>query len=88
MLDFVKFPFSLYKNHLYWVPPLIDDELQSFDKSKNPAFENSEAQFYLAYKNDKIVGRIAIIINWDEVNKQHKKKNQPVNNVLIKKFKK
>ena len=72
--EYVKFPFSLYKNHAYWVPPLIQDELEGFDKTKNPAFENAEAYFYLALKNDKIVGRIATIINWDEVNHQEKKK--------------
>ena len=72
--EYVKFPFSLYKNHEYWVPPLIQEELDSFDKTKNPAFESAEAYFYLAYKNDQIVGRIAAIINWDEVNNQQKKK--------------
>jgi len=72
--DYVKFPFALYKNHPYWVPPLISDELETFDKTKNPAFENAEAYFYLAYKENKIVGRIAAIINWEEVNNQQKKK--------------
>ena len=72
--DFVKFPFSLYKDNPYWVPPIIADELETFDKTKNPAFENAEAYFYLAYKDNQIVGRIAAIINWDEVNKQQKSK--------------
>ena len=72
--QYVKFPFSLYKNHPYWVPPLILDELASFDKTKNPAFTSAEAYFYLAYQENKIVGRIAAIINWDEVNDQQKKK--------------
>lgn len=31
---FVKFPFTLYRNHPYWVPPLINDELDTFDKKK------------------------------------------------------
>lgn len=74
MTDFVKFPFSLYKGNKYWVPPIIADELESFDRTKNPAFESAEANFYLAYKNNTIVGRIAAIINWGEVNNQHKKK--------------
>ena len=74
MLDFVKFPFELYKNHPFWVPPLIDDELDTFDTSKNPVFESAEAHFFLAYQNKKIVGRICGIINWDEVNLQGKKK--------------
>jgi GNAT superfamily N-acetyltransferase len=66
--DFVTFPFSLYKNHPYWVPPLINDELETFDKTKNPVFDNAEAYFYLAYRDNKIVGRLAAIINWEEVN--------------------
>ena len=74
MTAFVKFPFSLYKGNKYWVPPIIADELASFDRTKNPAFESAEAYFYLAYKDDAIVGRIAAIINWGEVNNQHKKK--------------
>lgn len=72
--EFVKFPFSLYKNHPYWVPPLINDELETFDKTKNPAFTSAEANFYLAYQDNKVVGRIAAIINWNEVNDQQKKK--------------
>jgi hypothetical protein len=74
LTDYIKFPFSLYKDNPYWVPPLIADELETFDKTKNPAFDNAEATFYLAYKNDVIVGRIAVIINWDEVNHQRKNK--------------
>ncbi|MBX9807215.1 MAG: GTP cyclohydrolase, partial [Flavobacteriaceae bacterium] len=66
--------FSLYKDNKYWVPPIIADELESFDKTKNPAFESAEAYFYLAYKNNEIVGRIATIINWGEVKNQNKKK--------------
>ena len=74
MTDYIKFPFSLYKNNEFWVPPIIADELESFDKTKNPAFENAEAYFYIAYKNNEIVGRIAAIVNWSEVNDQQKKK--------------
>lgn len=72
--EFIKFPFSLYNDNKYWVPPLIADELEGFDKSKNPAFESAEAYFYIAKRNNGVVGRIAAIINWSEVNDQHKKK--------------
>lgn len=74
LTDFVKFPFKIYKDNPYWVPPIIADELASFDKKNNPAFETAEAYFYLAYKNGEIVGRLAAIINWQEVNQQHKSK--------------
>lgn len=71
---FVNFPFTLYKNHPYWVPPLISDEIKTFDKNINPVFETAEAFFYLAFRDNKIVGRIAAIINWEEVNNQQKRK--------------
>lgn len=74
LTEYIKFPFSLYKDSPYWVPPIIADELESFDKTKNPAFDNAEAYFYLAYKDNQIVGRITAIINWSEVNNQHKRK--------------
>ena len=74
LTEYIKFPFSLYKDNPYWVPPIIADELESFDKTKNPAFDNAEAYFYMAYKNNELVGRITAIINWPEVNNQHKRK--------------
>ncbi|MEQ6123343.1 GTP cyclohydrolase [Pseudotenacibaculum sp. MALMAid0570] len=74
MKQFVKFPFSIYKDNPYWVPPIIKDELQTLDKEKNPAFENAEARFFVALKDGKIVGRLAAIINWYEVNEQQIKK--------------
>ncbi len=71
---FVKFPFTLYKNNDYWVPPIIKDELETFDKDKNPAFKTAEARFFLAVKNGEIVGRVAAIVNWIEVKEQKLKK--------------
>ncbi|WP_222984057.1 GTP cyclohydrolase [Flagellimonas meishanensis] len=71
---FVKFPFALYKDSLYWVPPIIKDEMESFDATKNPVFKNAEAQFFLAYKDNRLVGRVAAIINWLEVKEQGLKK--------------
>ncbi|WP_373073377.1 GTP cyclohydrolase [Zeaxanthinibacter enoshimensis] len=67
---FVKFPFTLYKDSPYWVPPLIAEELSSFDKNENPVFKNADARFFLAYKNGQLAGRIAAIVNWIEVKDQ------------------
>lgn len=72
--EFVKFPFTLYKDSPYWVPPIIKDELESFDKDLNPAFKNAEATFFLAYRGKRLVGRIAAIVNWLEINGQGIKK--------------
>lgn len=71
---FVKFPFKLYKNSTAWVPPIIKQELETFNKDKNPVFKDAEARFFLAYKNNEIVGRVAAIINWLEVKNQDQKK--------------
>ena len=71
---FVKFPFKLYKDTPYWVPPIIKQELETFNKDKNPIFRDAEARFFLAYKNNEIVGRIAAIINWLEVKDQNQRK--------------
>ena len=71
---FIAFPFSLYKNNPYWVPSLIKDEMKTLDPNENPVFKNAESWYYLAYKEKKIVGRIAVIINHLETKEQGKKK--------------
>jgi len=63
MKDFVKFPLSLYKNHPFYVPALIFDDLATLDPKKNPAYDFCESVCFLAYRNGKIVGRIAGLIN-------------------------
>lgn len=71
---FVKFPFQLYKDSKYWVPPIISQEMKTFDKNENPVFNDAEARLFLAYRNNEVVGRIAAIINWIEVKDQNQKK--------------
>ena len=72
--DFVKFPNKLYKNSKYWVSPIINEELETMKKKKNPVFNNAEAEFFIALKNNEIVGRIAAIVNWIEIKEQKKNK--------------
>lgn len=74
LTTFVKFPFELYKDSPYYVPPIIKEELDVLNPEKNPVFQNSEAKFFLAYKNNRVVGRVAAIINWIEVKEQKKSK--------------
>lgn len=71
---FVTFPFTLYKNNAYWVPPIIKDELESFDKDKNPVFKDADAWFFLAYENNTVVGRVVAMVNQIEVSQQNVKK--------------
>ena len=72
--NFVKFPFKLYKNSKYWVSPIVAEELEMMNKENNPVFKNAEAEYFLAIKNNEIVGRIAAIVNWVEVKEQNKNK--------------
>lgn len=72
--NFVKFPFKLYKDSPFWIPPFIKDEKTIFDKEKNPVFKDAEAHLFLAYKDNEVVGRIAAIVNWLEVKTLKKKK--------------
>ncbi len=60
---FFKFPIKLYKNNSYFVPTLIGDELNEFNPKVNGAFLYSECKMFLAYRGNKIVGRIAGILN-------------------------
>lgn len=72
--DFVKFPFKLYKNSKYWVPPIISEEIAVFNPNKNPILKDAKIKLFIAYKNNEIVGRIAGIINNIEVKEQKIKK--------------
>lgn len=64
--QFVRFPMDLYKNNTYYVPALINDEIKIWNPKENPALQYSEAKQFLAYKNSKVVGRIALMINHKE----------------------
>jgi hypothetical protein len=60
---FIGYPFKLYAGNKYWCPPLKFDERNTFNPKKNHAFEFCEAAYWLAYRGNEIVGRIAGIIN-------------------------
>jgi len=60
---FIRFPFRLYSGCPQWVPPILMDEKRTLRKDKNPAFDHCKSCYWLAYKNKKVAGRIAGIIN-------------------------
>ncbi len=60
---FIKFPFSLYKNDPYWVPPLLSDQLKFLNKEKGVFFEFGRAEYFLAWRDGEIVGRISAHIS-------------------------
>ena len=61
--EFLHFPLTLYKDMPAFVPPLIMDDRDTLDPKKNPAYEFCEAAMYLAYKDGKLAGRVAAIVN-------------------------
>lgn len=66
LMKFIKFPMDLYKHNQNYVPSLISDEKEIWDPKQNPALKYSEAKQFLAYKDGKICGRIAVMVNHKE----------------------
>lgn len=64
--QFVRFPMDLYKDNPFYVPSFINDEMNIWNPDENPAMQYSEAKQFLAFKDNTIVGRIAVMINHKE----------------------
>lgn len=71
--EFIDLPYSLYKGNKFYLPQLKKDVKATFDKSTNPAFDFCEAKYWLAYKNNRLVGRIAAVINYSFIEKWQNK---------------
>ena len=65
---FVKVPFRLHRDHPQWVPPLIFERMEFLNRKKNPWFEHGEAEYFIAERGGKPVGRITAQTDelWDE----------------------
>jgi GNAT superfamily N-acetyltransferase len=73
VIRFYKIPFSMYGNTPQWVPPLWADLSMQLNRKKHPFYEHSDADFFIAVKDGKDVGRIAIMEN-KPYNKYHNRK--------------
>jgi len=60
---FISLPYRLYKNHPQWVPPLYIDARMQLNREKHPYFKHSDADFFIAWREDDIVGRVAALEN-------------------------
>ncbi len=60
---FLRFPWKVYKDDPYWVPPIFSERVHFTDPEKNPFFQHSEAQLYMALRGEEIVGTIAAFTN-------------------------
>lgn len=70
---FVQFGIDLYKGNDCYVPPLVSDDVATLSPEKNPAFDFCEAEYFMAFRDGKPVGRIAAIIHRIS-NEEHGKK--------------
>ena len=70
---FILYPWKLYRGNPYWVAPLVSDQKLLLDPRKNPFFEHSELQHFLAWRDGKIVGRISAIVDHNYVEFQQEK---------------
>ncbi len=61
---FVQFYYDLYRGSEFAVPYLYSEEIATLRRDKNPSFECCEADYFLAYKDGKVAGRVAAIINY------------------------
>jgi GNAT superfamily N-acetyltransferase len=58
MNTFIKLPWRLYRNEPNWVPPLLFERKRFFDRARNPFFQHAEAEYLLAWRDGRPVGRI------------------------------
>lgn len=71
--QFIDFPYTLYKDNRYWVPPLKKEVRKILDPEQNPFWKHSEREFYLAYRGKNIAGRICAIIDYNYIDFWHEK---------------
>jgi hypothetical protein len=60
---FIRFPWTVYKGDPNWVPPLFIEIKEKLDRARNPFFEHSEMELFLARRAGDITGRVAAIID-------------------------
>jgi GNAT superfamily N-acetyltransferase len=70
LLEFISFAWQVYKDDPNWVPPLVSMMKEMFDPHKNPLWEHSEFQNFVARRDGRVVGRITALINSNH-NKVH-----------------
>jgi GNAT superfamily N-acetyltransferase len=57
--QFIRFPFQLYRNDPYWVPPLLDERRKFLSPRHNPFFDHADVALWLAWRNGQVVGTIS-----------------------------
>ena len=63
LMDFIHFPWEVYRDNPYWVPPLISERRDFLDPEHNPFFQHARAEYFLAHRGSKVVGTISAFTN-------------------------
>ena len=62
--QFLEFPWTVYRNDPYWIPPLRGNQKELVGYSSHPFYERNSVQTFLAVRGEEVCGRIAAILNW------------------------
>ena len=67
--QFLEFPWTIYQNDPYWIPPLRVNQKEIVGYSHNPFYDRNQIQTFLAYRGGEVVGRIGAILNQGHINR-------------------
>lgn len=71
--SFLRFPWQIYRDDRYWVPPYIGDLRKRLDPARNPFFKYASRQLFIAAQDGKIVGTICAILNYQHIQQHHER---------------
>lgn len=63
--QFVEFPYELYKNNRYWVPPIAKEVYRLLNKTHNPFWQHSERQLFIAYRDRRVAARVCAMVDYN-----------------------
>lgn len=62
-MEFIRFPWQVYRDDPYWVPPLVSERVEFLDPQRHPFYEHAEVAPFLARRGQEVVGTVAALIN-------------------------
>jgi GNAT superfamily N-acetyltransferase len=63
LMDFIRFPWKVYRGDPNWVPPLISERLKRLDPNRNPFFEQAQVEYFVARRDRELVGTVAAFVD-------------------------
>src|SRR5512136_2098165 len=63
--QFVEFPYELYKNNRYWVPPIVKEVYRLLNKEHNPFWQHTERQLFIACRDSHVTARVCAMVDYN-----------------------